>query len=124
VDVITLGLLLEVINMVIYKKDLGFECLYSTPDTNFTDTPDSEVWVINDTSELASKVRSLYPHWTPIINDKGELIDAQDSDLSYVDRVGCIRRQNEFRAFRKTQFDAFDIYKSNLEYGILDETTE
>lgn len=28
----------------------------------------------------------------------------------------------EFRSFRERQFRAFDIYKSNIEYGIIEET--
>lgn len=38
---------------------------------------------------------------------------------------GMIAKQEKFRDFRSRQFAAFDIYKSNIDYGIIeeDETT-
>jgi hypothetical protein len=37
---------------------------------------------------------------------------------------GMIKKQEQFRDFRSRQFAAFDIYKSNIDYGIIEETEE
>lgn len=37
---------------------------------------------------------------------------------------GMVAKQEKFRSFRQKQFSAFDIYKSNIDYGIIEETEE
>lgn len=37
---------------------------------------------------------------------------------------GMIKKQEQFRDFRSRHFAAFDIYKSNIDYGIIEETEE
>ena len=37
---------------------------------------------------------------------------------------GMIAKRDSFRIFRQKQFSAFDIYKSNIDYGIIEETEE
>ncbi len=37
---------------------------------------------------------------------------------------GMTAKKMEFRAFREAQFTAFDIYKSNIFYGVINESQE
>ena len=38
------------------------------------------------------------------------------------DYIGCVNTIEKFRSYRLKAFNAFDIYKSNVQYGIITET--
>lgn len=47
---------------------------------------------------------------------KDDPIPPTEEEVTYLSKCG------EFRAFREVQFEAFDIYKQNINYGIIEET--
>lgn len=85
---------------------------------NYTNQADEDVWVVDDDSELASKIASHGIDWDPIL-DNDALIDIIPHLRPLIDS-----KQNYFRAYRSDRFAAFDIYKANVEYGIISETEE
>lgn len=64
--------------MVVYEDHCYQECsLY--PDTNFIPENDERQpkWVVDDTSELANKIRNIW-NWTPVEDEDGNLIDIEE----------------------------------------------
>lgn len=63
--------------MVIDKVKKSWQTNSRYPNTNYTDQPDGDVWVIEDGSELYTKIKSLGIRWNPITDEQGNLIDVE-----------------------------------------------
>lgn len=102
--------------MIIEKETLAWQRFVGdkliSPD-------DPTVWCIEDDTELANKICGLGLDWTPITDSDGNLIDCEPKISRFVNK-----KIEEFRTFRRIQFQMFDIYKSNVEYGIISETED
>lgn len=65
--------------MVILKENQLWQTNFQIPNRNFTDYKDTEVWVIDDNSELGQKIFNLGVLWEPILDPDGNLIDVLDT---------------------------------------------
>lgn len=92
-------------------------CSYT--DKNNTNWPDDMVWNVADDSEIAAKVMQAGPKWEAVTDSDGNLIDCLPDVSVFVEDA-----KNSFRNFRKQQFAAFDIYKTNIDYGVILETPQ
>ena len=63
--------------MVIEKSTKFWETCSSFPNTNYTDIPDEDAWVVPDDTELADKIKSLVRRWNPVLDEHGNLIDVE-----------------------------------------------
>lgn len=62
--------------MVLYR-DKRFVTRSDAPDTDFMGNAD---WVIPDGSELAEKIKELYPNFEFVFDDKGQPIDVTETE--------------------------------------------
>lgn len=60
--------------MIIFKDTKGFQSRTDKPNENWTDN--INVFVVEDGSELASKILQDYPYFDFVLNENGELVDA------------------------------------------------
>ena len=98
--------------MIINKTTHDWQILPFTGE-NITPWPDEDIWNIPDGSELANKILAAGPLWTAVTDSNGMLINCTPIVTPFVEET-----KDDSRYFRKVQFEAFDIYKSNVEYGI------
>lgn len=63
--------------MVINKVKKSWQTNSRYPNSNYTDQPDNEVWVVEDGSTLFTKIKTLGLRWNPILDDSGNLIDVE-----------------------------------------------
>lgn len=104
--------------MIVNKQTKEWQT-YSYTSENVSPWPDEEVWNIPDNSELAHKVIAGGPKWEAVTDSDGNLIDCIPDITPLVQDA-----RDAFRAFRRRQFAAFDIYKTNIDYGVVAETPE
>lgn len=60
--------------MIVYN-DKSFVTCSDYPDT---DWPDNADYVVPDGSEIAKKIKSLYPHYDFVTDENGQLIDVEE----------------------------------------------
>ena len=68
----------------------------SAPDSNYLEGIDCEQpkWVVPDNSELAGKMKSAH-YWTPVEDDKGNLIDIIPVDPPVTDKERILFLKNQ-----------------------------
>ena len=98
--------------MIINKQTKEWQ-MFSYTSENVSPWASEEIWNISDNSELAFKVIASGPKWEAVVDSEGNLVDCIPDVSPLVENA-----RDLFRGFRKAQFTAFDIYKSNVEYGI------
>lgn len=106
--------------MIVSKTTNAWQTNSNFPDTNFSDRQD--VWVVPDGSALAVKIKSLGRRWDAVLDDAGNLIDVIANDPDYAGRVALAATQKQARQMREPLLKAFDIYKTNVSYGIETES--
>lgn len=106
--------------MIVSKTTNAWQTNGNFPDTNFSDRQD--VWVVPDGSALAAKIKSLGRRWDAVLDDAGNLIDVIANDPDYACRVALAATQKQARQMREPLLKAFDIYKTNVSYGIETES--
>lgn len=72
--------------MIIYKNTKAFVINKNNPNENFADDANKDVvFVINDNSELASKVLKYYPFYEFVLDKNNELIDILEVKQSIIE---------------------------------------
>ncbi len=68
----------------------------SAPDSNYLEGIDCEQpkWVVPDNSELAGKIKSAH-YWTPVEDDKGNIIDIIPVDPPVTDKERILFLKNQ-----------------------------
>ena len=68
----------------------------SAPDSNYLKGIDCEQpkWVVPDNSELAGKIKSAH-YWTPVEDDKGNIIDIIPVDPPVTDKERILSLKNQ-----------------------------
>ena len=66
--------------MIVYKNK-QFTQIGLYPDTDWTGNAD---WVIPDDSELAEKIKELYPNFEFVFGDNGEPVDVTETEPALV----------------------------------------
>lgn len=106
--------------MIIYE-DGKYETRSDKPNEDWTG---KAKYIIDESTEngkyLADRISNLYPHYELIISN-GKIIEVKENIK--IDIMINLKKE-EIRGKRNKYFDAFDIYKSNLAYGIETEIEE
>ncbi len=81
--------------MIIFENRI-WQTDTSAPDANYLEGIDCEQpkWVVPDNSKLAQKVMST-PYWTPVEDDKGNLIDIIPVDPPVTDKERILSLKNQ-----------------------------
>ncbi|MED3551032.1 hypothetical protein [Cytobacillus praedii] len=62
--------------MIVYKDTKAFVQVVHKPNKNFADDNKKDnVFVVDDESELANKIVSLFPNFDFVVDDSGNLVD-------------------------------------------------
>lgn len=106
--------------MIVSKTTNAWQTNSNFPDTNFSDQKD--VWVVPDGSALAVKIKSLGRRWDAVLDADGNLIDVISNDPDHAAHLALTATQKQARQMREPLLKAFDIYKTNVSYGIETES--
>lgn len=69
--------------MIVYKDTKAFVQVVDLPNENFADDNKKEnVFVVDDGSELANKIVSLFPNYDFVVDESGNLVDIISNVLS------------------------------------------
>lgn len=95
--------------------------MYIQLDKTITSVPPMENFYYELTDELYNKIMSIYPRFDFVIENE-HLVDVIPKDLD--SNVEIDLKKTEVRIKRKPILSAFDIYKTNVIYGVVSETDE
>lgn len=80
--------------MIIYKNK-GFETRNDIPEDDWTG---NALFVVNDDSELADKIKTLYPFYDFVTDEHENLIDVVETEKPIEPVVSAQQREQEYRS--------------------------
>ncbi len=71
--------------MLIDKKTKDYQIVYGYQNSNWTSTPDDELYIVDDGGALAQKVMAYYPNFDFVLDADGNLTDVVQTEAEVVE---------------------------------------
>ncbi len=71
--------------MIINKETKAFQTINTHPDSNWTDTPDEALYIVDDRGAIAQKVLAYYPNYDFVLDADGNLTDVVQTEAEAVE---------------------------------------
>ncbi len=71
--------------MIINKATKAFQTINTHPDSNWTDTPDEALYIVDDRGAIAQKVLEYYPNYDFVLDADGSLTDVVQTEAEAIE---------------------------------------